>query len=387
MMFEKSLNYVLEQTKGHKVVIVGAGIRGREVAGALIDRDYEVISFFDNNVSLWGLDIYGIPVSKPDLIPEQDVYYIVCVDDGLKRYRLKTQLFNIGIQKDRVVCYFSARCIEYNELLIEGNIKKEIDAIYYEKFGKRINWSNPKTYNEKINCEKIGIQDERRVMLADKSQARKWVSEKIGNEHITRHYGVWDKADNIDFDKLPDKFVLKANNGSGRNILVKDKSKLNIDDILDHLNYWMSSNYMFESFEIHYGKIRPCIISEEYLEGLAESLYDYNIYCFHGEPKYIWCIKGSHRAGCCATFYDTQWKAQPFSYGYPLDVYPAPRPEKLEEMLELTRVLCKGFEHVRVDWYIIPDGRLLFGEMTFQTWGGMNMFIPGKYDEYFGSLI
>ena len=198
---------------------------------------------------------------------------------------------------------------------------------------------------------------------------------------------MWNNLDEIDFSKLPKSFVLKANNASGRNILVRDKEKLNISEIKDKVDYWMSTNYMFHKFENVYDGIEPKMIAEEYLEGMAETLYDYNIYCFHGEPKYIWCIKGSHKPECTAAFYDTDWNRQPFSYGYPLDIYPAPKPEKLEEMLELTKILSRDFRHVRVDWYIMPDGRILFGEMTFQTWSGLDTFIPEKYDEYFGSLI
>lgn len=204
---------------------------------------------------------------------------------------------------------------------------------------------------------------------------------------MTKQLNVYKKADEIDFSKLPDKFVLKTNNGSGRNIIIKDKNKMNVYDVLSKLNYWMQSNHMFDAFEMHYGSIDPLIIAEEYLDGVAETLYDYNVYCFHGKPRYIWCIKGSHRPGCSATFYDTEWKAQPFSYGYPLDIYPAPKPEKLNEMLELSKILSAGFNHVRVDWYIMPDGRILFGEMTFQTWGGMKKIVPYKYDIYLGSLI
>ena len=147
------------------------------------------------------------------------------------------------------------------------------------------------------------------------------------------------------------------------------------------------SNFAFQTFEMQYKNVVPKIICEEYLEGVAESVYDYNIYCFHGEPEYIWCIKGSHRPGCQASFYNKDWELQPFSYGYPKDPVLAPRPEKLDEMLELSRVLSKDFQHVRVDWYNLPDGRVLFGEMTFSTWSGLMHFEPEKYDAVFGSLI
>lgn len=386
-MFMKSLERILEQTAGKTCVIVGAGKYGRELAGALIDRDYKIECFFDNKDDLNGLMIYGIPVRKPLCLAMENVAYVIGVGNELVRYQLRKQLAGLGIREEDILCYFPHRCLDYHATLRPEEYQDAINEMFQEKFGREMNWSNPETYNEKLNWEKLNVHDKRRVLLADKSLAREWVAEKIGESHLTRHFGVWDRAEEIDFDALPDKFVLKANNGSGRNILVPDKEKMDIPKTVEQLNYWMSSNYMFQGFEMHYGEIKPRIIAEEYLEGMAEILYDYNIYCFHGEPKYIWCIKGSHRPGCTATFYDRDWKAQPFSYGYPLDVYPAPKPEKLDEMLELTEILCRDFDHVRVDWYLMPDGRILFGEMTFQTWGGLNTVIPGKYDAYLGSLI
>lgn len=386
-MFTDSFLRVLEETEAKKIVIVGAGKYGRELAGALIDSERKLKCFFDNKDDIQGLVIYGIPVLKPSNLKEADIKYVISVDDSFIRYQLKKQLIELEIKKDDIIYYFPHRCRDYHAALRPDEYKTAIEDLFIEEFGRPINWDNPQTYNEKINWEKMNLHDDRRALLADKKLVRTWVAERIGEEHLTKHYGVWDRPEEIDFDMLPRKFVLKANNGSGRNILVTDKEKMNVSKIFTELNYWMDSNYMFEAFEMHYGDIKPCIIAEEYLDGMAETLYDYNIYCFHGEPKYVWCIKGSHRPECTATFYDTNWNMQSFSYGYPLDIYPAPKPEKLEEMLELTKILCKDFEHVRVDWYMMPNGRLLFGEMTFQTWGGMRRFIPEKYDKVMGDLI
>ncbi len=386
-MFKDSFLKVLEGTEAKKIIIVGAGKYGRELAGALIDHERDVKCFFDNKDELQGLVIYGISVLKPSDLGEENIKYVISVDDPFVRYQLKKQLMELGIKKDDIICYFPHRCRDYHATLQPDEYKAAIEGLFAEEFGKSMNWDNPQTYNEKINWEKINLHDNRRALLADKNLARTWVAEKIGDKHLTKHFGVWDRPEEIDFNLLPDKFVLKANNGSGRNILVPDKAKMDLSKIFTELNYWMDSNYMFEAFEMHYGDIKPCVIAEEYLDGMAETLYDYNIYCFHGEPKYVWCIKGSHRPECTATFYDTDWNTQPFSYGYPLDIYPSPRPEKLDEMLELTKILCKDFEHVRMDWYMMPDGRLLFGEMTFQTWGGMKRFIPEKYDKILGDLI
>lgn len=386
-MFQKSLNKVLENTKGKDVIIVGAGLHGKELAGAFIDHDREVRCFFDNKEDLWGLDIFEIPIEKPFKIDSDDVCYVISVYDEVLRHVLRKQLLDLGIQEKSILCYFPARCLDYHATLRPEEYREEIDEMFRETFGRPMNWGNPTTYNEKINWEKLNVQNDIYKILTDKSQARNWVGERVGKEHLTKHYGVWNNLDEIDFSKLPKSFVLKANNASGRNILVKDKEKLDISELKEQVDYWMSTNYMFHRFENVYDGIKTKMIAEEYLEGMADTLYDYNIYCFHGEPKYIWCIKGSHKPECTATFYDTNWNRQPFSYGYPLDIYPAPKPEKLDEMLELTKILCKDFRHVRVDWYIMPDGRILFGEMTFQTWSGLEKFIPEKYDEYFGSLI
>lgn len=387
-MFLQSFKNVLDKAFGKEIIVVGAGRYGRELVGALIDNNQNVNCFFDNDSSIQGLNIYGVQIEGPSKeLVNSNTMLVISTGSDLNRFVLKRQLTNMGIAESQIICYYPFRCADYNASLQESDYKKAIDEMFMEKFGRKMNWDSPRTYNEKINWEKINNHDERRVTLADKSLARNWVAEKIGKEHITRHYGVWNHAEDIPFDELPEKFVLKANNGSGRNILVKDKNKLDIPRTKEQLDYWMTSNYMFNSFEMHYKDIKPRIIAEEYLDGLAESVYDYNIYCFHGEPKYIWCIKGSHRPRCTASFYDLDWNKQPFSYGYPPDIYPAPKPHNLDEMLELTRILCKDFDHVRVDWFDMPDGRILFGEMTFQTWAGLNHFIPEKYDLIFGEMI
>ena len=151
--------------------------------------------------------------------------------------------------------------------------------------------------------------------MADKYLVREWVAEKIGKEYLNTLYGVWDNADDIDFDRLPNSFVLKCNHGSGWNIIVKDKQDLDIAEARKQLNEWLHMNTFYLGFEWQYKNITPKIICEAYLEGMAETVYDYNIYCFHGQPQYIWCINGSHRPGCKASFYDIEWNMQEFHYG------------------------------------------------------------------------
>lgn len=384
-MVKRSLNYVIKRAEeSEKTIIVGAGNRGKELQSYLEKRPVNIEAFFDNNEALIGTFINSIPVFRPF---KTNGIYIIAVDKPEYRNEFRTQLRELGIEKEDIITYYSYREYEYLSTLEEEYYEEEIREKYYEVFGKELNWDKPVTYNEKINWEKLNVIDKRRTQLVDKYLVREWVKEKIGDKYLTKLWNVWDNVNDIDFEQLPERFVLKLNNGSGRNIIVKDKLQIDQGEIRRQLEEWKRNNYAFHTFEMQYKDVVPKIICEEYLEGVAESVYDYNIYCFHGEPMYIWCIKGSHRPGCQASFYNKEWEKQPFSYGYPEDPVLAPKPEKLDEMLELSRILCKEFQHVRVDWYNLPDGRVLFGEMTFSTWSGLMRFVPEEYDTLFGKLI
>jgi hypothetical protein len=385
---ERSINDILVRGKrADRVIIVGAGNRGRELLSHLKNNNsINVEAFFDNNEDIIGNAIDDVKILKPCKIGESCLY-IIAVDAEKYRKDFYIQLQELGINKKDIITYYYYRDYDYLRNLDEKYYQDEIEAMYYEKFGERMNWQNPVSYNEKINCEKLKVKDNRRTQLADKYLVREWIKDQIGEKYLTKLYGVWEDANDINFDRLPNQFVFKLNNGSGRNIIVKDKEKIDKVQVCQQLNEWKVHNFAFESYELHYKDIIPKIVCEEYLEGVAENVYDYNIYCFHGEPEYIWCIRESHRPGCRASFYNKEWEMQPFSYGYPKDPVLAPRPEKLEEMLELSKILCKEFQHVRVDWYNLPDGRVVFGEMTFSTWGGLMHFEPKEYDIVFGRLI
>lgn len=383
-----NLDFIMKKLKKtERVIIVGAGNRGKELLKHLQENDAAYLEcFFDNDTTKTGKLINGVEIRKPYRAKEKDILYILAIDSIQIRNDLQKQLEELGIRTANMLMYY-CRDYEYMSTLDEKFYPEEIQEMYYEFFDKKMNWQNPVTYNEKINWEKINIRDERRTRLADKLLVKDWVREQIGEKYVTKLYGVWDNVEEIEFDSLPNAFALKLNNGSGRNIIVKDKSQMNWDETRKKLNIWLKQKYGYTTLELHYNDIIPKIICEEYLDGVAENVYDYNIYCFHGEPAYIWCIKGSHRPGCKASFYTKRWEMLPFSFGYPRDNILAPRPEKLDEMLELSRILCKDFKHVRVDWYNLPDGRVLFGEMTFATWAGLAKWEPEEYDIIFGNMI
>lgn len=371
-----------------KVVIVGAGILGRYVLAHLRKEGVESVLFFDNNLTE-GLLVDDVEVVKVKNLGE-DYLYIIAVKTDKNVQALYEQLLLEGISNNNVIVQeYYPRTYEFHRKMPENEYQKAVDIIYFECFQQLMDWDSPSAYNEKINWEKINVRDERRNKLADKFKVREWIEEKIGKQYLNDIYAVWDNAEDIDFARLPEQFALKLNNGSVRNIIVKDKAAIDEVAVRKQLNEWKRINYAYCFFEAQYRDIEPKILCEKYLEGLADSLYDYDVFCFHGEPKYIWCINGSHKENCKAAFYDLNWNKQDFSYGYPLDEEMAPRPRNLEKMIELSRILSSDFEHVRVDWYEYPDSAegFLFSEMTFSTWGGMKTFIPEKYDLIFGEMI
>ena len=390
MESKKRIQELLEKTEQvEHIVIVGAGAIGKLVQERLRTKNKMAECYFDNDETINGTVINGVRVCRPYKLDEKSLY-IIAGNNPNNRLEMKQQLLDLGIDETEIVQFFlETRNYEDKSKLSDGEIKNILSDMYYERFWKDLDWENPQTYTEKLNWEKLYARDRRKGKLADKYQVREYIKEKIGEEYLTKLYGVWSKAEDIDFSLLPDSFVLKINNGSGRNIIVKDKSKIDEKEVKKQLDNWLKDNFYYIGFEYQYKNIEPQIICEEYLEGLAESLYDYDVYCFHGEPEYIWCINGSHRKGCKASFYNKDWVMQPFSFGYPLDEKTAPKPEKLDQILELSRILAEGFEHVRVDWYQVPTSKhgILFSELTFTTWSGLNRFWPDDYDEKMGSLI
>lgn len=387
-MVERSLNEVISKAKDSKeVVIVGIGGAGKELYQYLKLLQINVTEFFDNADKFAERTYDGIKISKPYKREDEACLYVVTVTDMSVRKSLKEQLINLNIPEQKIVIYHMYRDYDFWSNLETQYYAEEHKQQAKDVFGYDLDVKNPKTYNEKVFVDKFYDITEQKVRLADKYLVRDWVKEKIGEKYLVKQYAVWNDAAEIDFDMLPSSFVLKANHGSGYNIVVKDKSKIDKEAVRKQLNKWLKEKYGFNYFELHYNRIEPKIVCEEYLEGLADNVYDYNIYCFHGEPKYIHCIKGCKKADARGSYYDEQWNKQPFSHGYPIDEEIAPKPKQLDEMLKLSRILCKDFKHVRVDWYNMPDGRVLFGEVTITPWGGIVKFIPEEYDQILGRLI
>lgn len=277
---------------------------------------------------------------------------------------------------------------EYNKLMKSNRISRLLMEWFYIQTGYPLDLENPVTFNQKLNWMKIYDNTARKTQLADKYAVRSWVAETIGEEYLIPLYGVWKDAKSIDFDSLPKQFVLKVNQGSGFNIVVPDKSKLNLDQTRKQLEEWLHTNYASYGFELQYQNIEPRIICEEYMENNGEGLHDYKVHVFHGIPHYIQFISGrTDKSQTAERFYDTNWNPQDFTYTNPRSDKLQERPAHLEELLKLAEILGQEFAYVRVDLYLLNNGQIKFGEMTFTPTNGMDPWNPAQMDVKLGKLI
>lgn len=294
--------------------------------------------------------------------------------------------------KIQIMCNSSSK--EYEKL--EYEIYKYMDPWKYEmalcdwyfrKTEKTLNLHNPKTYNEIIQWTKLYDIDDKKVKLVDKYQVREWIEKTIGKKYLIPLLGVWSNVEQIDFQKLPKKFVLKCNHGCGYNIIVTDKTQVNQEECRKKLNAWLHEDFAFKNgFELQYSKIPKCIIAEEYIENNNEDLYDYKVFCFNGKAKYIMFLS-NRKQGLKMQFYDLEWNLQPFVYSYEKNNELIKKPDNLQELIECAEKLAKDFIQVRVDFYRLNDGSWKFGEMTFTSASGIAKWEPEEYDRILGDMI
>ena len=265
--------------------------------------------------------------------------------------------------------------------------KAEIITWYQHRTKKFLNLDSPRSFNEKIQWLKLYDSTPLKTKLADKYLVRDWVKEKIGEEYLIPLLGVYDSYDQIDFDILPEQFVMKANHGSGWNIIVQSKKLMDRDKSKECFNLWMKRNFAFANgLELHYMNIEPKIIIENYMADFAGDIYDYRFFCFNGEPKYVWVDIGSGTSEHRRNIYDLNWKRQNYLVSYP-SIEPEPdMPSTFEKMKSLAQTLCNGFAFVRVDFYSVNES-IYFGEMTFTPQSGAGQWEKEDINILYGDLI
>ncbi len=261
-----------------------------------------------------------------------------------------------------------------------------IKLFYLFGMKRLLNLKNPITYTEKIQWLKLHNTDSLYSMLVDKYAVKDYIKKKLGEQYVIPLLGVWDDYNEIEFDALPDRFVLKTNHDSGTVIVCPDKSKLDHDIARMKLNKALSSNYFYKSREYPYKNIKPHIIAEEYIyESEQLELTDYKIFCFHGEPLYLY-ITSSKAGQKYVNYFDIQFQSLSLSTGFPSNPHGLEQPKNFDRMIEIARLLSHNIIHVRIDMYNI-NGKIYFGEFTFHNSGGIIKFDPPYWDEAWGELI
>lgn len=266
-----------------------------------------------------------------------------------------------------------------------------VKYLYKKVTNRKLDLKNPKDHQEKIQWLKVYADTSQWTNLADKYKVREYVSQCGLSDNLIELYGVWERAEEIDFSKLPEKFVLKTNHGFKKVILVEDKSKLDISKTIRLLNTWVKEKYGLVTFEPHYWKIERRIIAEAFLQdssisNISSSLIDYKFFCFNGEPEIIMTLSDRPNMSIGSTadtnpklkynIYDIDWNTRPevISASLAIDIAAIlPKPNRLDEMLRICKILSKPFPQVRVDLYEV-NNKVYFGEMTFTSGGGMQSF-------------
>lgn len=292
--------------------------------------------------------------------------------------------------------------------------KQYLRLRYFQKYHKFPNFKDPKTYNEKVQWLKLYNRNPAYTTMVDKYDAKKYVADVIGEEYAVPIIGVWDRFEDIDFDLLPDKFVLKCTHDSGGLVVCRDKKQLDINSAKKKIEASLKNNYFWGGREWPYKNVKPRIIAEKFISDINDpcskstddqsitcdelqkkhGLLDYKFMCFNGEVK-AWFLdigvigeNEGHAEHYFRNVYDREGNLLPVKEtrdNYPLHVL---LPHDLEKMIEIAEKLSKSFVHLRVDLYHLNNGDIKVGEMTFYHGSGLtNVFEPEDWNLTFGSWI
>ena len=337
----------------------------------------QVIRYIKNNLYLRGL------YKKEDINQAKKSPYIIHYSDKKKPWN------SIGIYMDKFWWDIAKKTPYINNFFTRENIyKKELKKFWYKNKKNQLNIEQPRAFNEKIQWLKLYDSTPIKTKLSDKFLVREWVRAKIGEEYLIPLLGVYDDFHEIDFKKLPNQFVIKCNHGKKYNIIVKNKTQLNLAKTESKIERWMNENYAFISgLELQYRDIKPKIIIEKYMNDSIGYLKNYKFSCFNGKPIFIYIDIDISPSEKRRNIYDLNWKQLPYKINSNYLNFPSPKkPKFLEKMLDLSSILSKNFVYVLVGFYVIKD-KIFFDKMDFSPLSGTEEITPKKFERKLSSLI
>lgn len=255
----------------------------------------------------------------------------------------------------------------------------------YIKTRKIPNLKKTTTFYDKMQYLKINKKFKKYSEYVDKYRVREFIKSEIGEEYLIPLLGVYTSFQEIDFDLLPDRFVLKTNNSCGRNIICKNIKNINKKKVEKKFKKWLKEEFYYRFREIQYKDIKPLIVCEKYLQDKSGGLMDYKFICSNGEPKYIQVDIDRYREHN-QKYFDIEWNELNWSYGFKKYEGEIEKPENLDDMLMIARKLSSKFQFVRVDLYSV-ENKVYFGELTFTPGAGLLIFKPKEVNEIVGGYI
>ena len=281
--------------------------------------------------------------------------------------------------------YFFVRIKPINRMFSD---KTYLRIVYRLYTGHKLDFENPRGFSEKIQWLKLYNTSDLCTMLVDKLAVKKYISDMFGEQYVIPLLGVYDNFDEIDFDKLPQQFVLKTTHDSGGPIICKDKSALNFIDARKKLTKRLNENYFYRGREYPYKNITPHIIAEKYMEDEYGELRDYKFFCFNGKAK-LFKIDSGRYTHHRSDYYNTQREYLPFGEYNFTNTPPQEEvifPDNFDEMIQMAEKIAVNFPFVRVDFYNVK-GNIYFGEATFHPAGGFDRLVPDKWDYILGDML
>ncbi len=294
---------------------------------------------------------------------------------------LERILFYIKHPKDILLKLDNLRIIKIPD-------KTYLKIKYKLKIGKKLDIENPKTFNEKLQWLKLHDRKDIYTTMVDKYEVKKYVANIIGEEYIIPTLGIYEKWEEIDFDKLPNQFVIKCTHDSGGVIICKDKNDFNMKKAKKKICKLLGHNYFYYGREWPYKNVKPRIIIEKYMEDkYKKELKDYKLFCFNGKTEIILvCSERFSSDNMCKTWFDKEWNILHIIENNHRVDSSIKRPKKLDEMIEKANILSKKIPFIRVDFYEINE-KIYFGELTFFPSSGFEKFEPQEWNRKFGDMI
>ena len=287
--------------------------------------------------------------------------------------------------RKRMVAYYlhrKSKSKDWIYTLDDKALEDEVARWFYAQTGVRINIAHPQTFNEKMQWLKVHDRDPRKATLSDKLAMRPEVAAITGEQALPQVYRTWDRAQDIDFTGLPERFIVKCNNGSDMMLRVTDASTIDMDEVRKKAKGWLRRDFAAEYFEMQYAEMEPRIFAEEWIDDIE---WEYQAWVFNGKTQYVAAIQQPHGVNE-KQFFSPDWEKLPFVSSQPEYQGVVERPDCLEQIIELSERLSEGFLFVRVDWYGTGHG-LMFSETTFTPAFGNVRWDPAEYNLKAGQLL